>query len=99
MMVRATRQGWAIFAVMFMLMLVGVGIAAPVEQHGSQVLHDDRRRAGGHGRLAAGGNMSDKEIRFGIANSALWAHRTTAASNGSVNSGHDAFTGRRRSSR
>ena len=40
----------------------------------------------------SGGNMQDKEVRFGIANSALWAVATTDASNGSVNSGHDAYT-------
>jgi K+-transporting ATPase ATPase A chain len=44
----------------------------------------------GHGQ--SGGNMSDKEVRFGIANTALWANVTTEASNGSVNGGHDALT-------
>ena len=44
----------------------------------------------GHGQ--SGGNMADKEVRFGIANTALWATATTDASNGSVNGGHDAFT-------
>ena len=43
-----------------------------------------------HGQ--SGGNMSDKEVRFGIANTALWATATTDASNGSVNGGHDALT-------
>ena len=38
-----------------------------------------------------GGNMEGKEVRFGIANSALWATATTAASNGSVNSMHDSY--------
>src|SRR5262249_56610459 len=42
--------------------------------------------------LHAGGNMEGKEVRFGIANSALWATVTTAASNGSVNAMHDSFT-------
>jgi potassium-transporting ATPase potassium-binding subunit len=42
--------------------------------------------------LQSGGNMEGKEIRFGIANSALWATATTAASNGSVNAMHDSFT-------
>ena len=42
--------------------------------------------------LQPGGNMEGKEVRFGIANSALWATATTAASNGSVNSMHDSFT-------
>ena len=42
--------------------------------------------------LSSGGNMEGKEVRFGIANSALWATATTSASNGSVNSMHDSFT-------
>jgi K+-transporting ATPase ATPase A chain len=42
--------------------------------------------------LSSGGNMEGKEVRFGIANSALWATATTAASNGSVNSMHDSYT-------
>jgi K+-transporting ATPase ATPase A chain len=90
-MIRATRQGWAILSVMFLLMIVGVVVAAPAEQHGSPVL----RKAGV--ALAAsgsspGGNMEGKEVRFGIANSALWADATTDASNGSVNAGHDSLT-------
>ena len=44
----------------------------------------------------SGGNMADKEVRFGIANTALWATATTDASNGSVNGGHDALTAARR---
>jgi K+-transporting ATPase ATPase A chain len=44
------------------------------------------------GPLQSGGNMEGKEVRFGIANSALWATATTAASNGSVNAMHDSFT-------
>ncbi|MDC4226595.1 MAG: potassium-transporting ATPase subunit KdpA [Candidatus Manganitrophus sp.] len=44
------------------------------------------------GKLQPGGNMEGKEVRFGIANSALWAAATTAASNGSVNSMHDSYT-------
>ena len=63
----------------------------PAEQHGSQVL-----RASGvnitQGNGQSGGNMADKEVRFGIANTALWATATTDASNGSVDGGHDAFT-------
>src|SRR5205807_3597641 len=42
--------------------------------------------------MQAGGNMEGKEVRFGIANSAIWACATTAASNGSVNSMHDSYT-------
>lgn len=90
-MVLARRHAWMVFASMFALFLVGLAIALPSEQHGSQVL----RASGvnitqGHGQ--SGGNMSDKEIRFGIANSALWATATTDASNGSVNAGPDALT-------
>jgi K+-transporting ATPase ATPase A chain len=90
-MVRATRQGWAILSVMFVLMIAGVVIAAPAEQHGSPVLRQS------HVNIAAsstspGGNMEGKETRFGIANTALWADITTDASNGSVNGAHDSFT-------
>ena len=90
-MVGARRQAWPIFAAMFAMFAIGVAIALPTEQHGSQVL-----RASGvnlsSGSGQSGGNMSDKEVRFGIANTALWATATTDASNGSVNGGHDAFT-------
>ena len=89
-MVRAMRQAWAIFAAMFVLMVAGVGIALPAEQHGSQVLRQSGVSLGQ--TQQSGGNMQDKEVRFGIANSALWAVATTDASNGSVNSGHDAYT-------
>jgi K+-transporting ATPase ATPase A chain len=90
-MVRATRQGWAILAVMYVLMIVGVAVAAPAEQHGSPVLHDSGVSLAASSN-SPGGNMTDKEVRFGIANTALWATVTTDASNGSVNGGHDAFT-------
>ena len=90
-MVLARRHAWMVFAAMFVVFVVGIAIALPAEQHGSQVL----RASGvnitqGHGQ--SGGNMADKEVRFGIANTALWATATTDASNGSVNGGHDALT-------
>jgi K+-transporting ATPase ATPase A chain len=90
-MVFAKRHAWMVFAAMFAIFAIGVAVALPAEQHSSQVL----RASGvnltqGHGQ--SGGNMSDKEVRFGIANTALWATATTDASNGSVNGGHDAFT-------
>ena len=90
-MVLARRHAWMVFAAMFAVFALGVAVALPAEQHGSQVL----RASGvnitqGHGQ--SGGNMSDKEVRFGIANTALWATATTDASNGSVNGGHDALT-------
>ena len=89
-MVKAMRQAFAIFAAMFVLMIGGIGIAVPAEQHGSAVLRSSGVDLGQTGQ--SGGNMQDKEVRFGIANSALWAVATTDTSNGSVNSGHDAYT-------
>jgi K+-transporting ATPase ATPase A chain len=90
-MVLARRHAWMVFAAMFSVFALSVAVSLPAEQHGSQVL-----RASGvnitQGNGQSGGNMSDKEVRFGIANSALWATATTDASNGSVNAGHDALT-------
>ncbi len=90
-LVLARRHGWVLYAVCFSIFAIGVGIAYPSEQHGSQVL-----RASGvnltSGAGQSGGNLTDKEVRFGIANTALWATATTDVSNGSVNGGHDAFT-------
>ena len=90
-MVLARRHALMVYLAMFTIFVVGVATALPSEQHGSQVL-----RASGvnitQGNGQSGGNMSDKEVRFGIANTALWATATTDASNGSVNGGHDAFT-------
>jgi len=90
-MVLARRHAWVVFAAMFTLFVAGLAVAVPAEQHGSTVL----RQSGvnitqGHGQ--SGGNMSDKEVRFGIANTSLWATATTDASNGSVDGGHDALT-------
>ncbi len=90
-MVLARRHAWMVFAAMFAVLALGVSIAYPAEQHGSQVLRSSGVNiTQGHGQ--SGGNMSDKEVRFGIADTALWATVTTDASNGSVNGGHDAFT-------
>jgi K+-transporting ATPase ATPase A chain len=90
-MVLARRHAWMIFAAMFAMFAIGLAVALPSEQHGSQVLRSSGVNiTQGHGQ--SGGNMQDKEVRFGIANTALWATATTDASNGSVNGGHDAFT-------
>ena len=90
-MVLARRHAWVLYATVFAIFAIGVGIAYPAEQHGSQVLRNSGVNiAAGHGQ--SGGNMTDKEVRFGIANTALWATATTDVSNGSVNGGHDAFT-------
>jgi K+-transporting ATPase ATPase A chain len=90
-MVFARRHAIAVLAAMLAMFAIGVGVALPSEQHGSQVLRDSGVDIT-HGGGQSGGNMSDKEVRFGIANTSLWATATTNASNGSVNGGHDAFT-------
>ena len=90
-MVGDTRQGWAILGAMTIVLVVLLALCAGAEQAGNPVLSG----AGADQTVSetqAGGNMEGKETRFGIANSALWATATTAASNGSVNSMHDSFT-------
>ncbi|WP_298955668.1 potassium-transporting ATPase subunit KdpA [uncultured Methylobacterium sp.] len=77
------RQGWAILAAMGVLFLAGVVVAYWAEAAGSPVLN---------GLGLTGGNMEGKEVRFGIAASALFAVITTAASCGAVNAMHDSFT-------
>jgi K+-transporting ATPase ATPase A chain len=90
-MVLARRHAWVVFAAMFAMFVIGLAVAFPSEQHGSQVLRSSGVNiTQGHGQ--SGGNMQDKEVRFGIANTALWTTATTDASNGSVNGGHDALT-------
>jgi K+-transporting ATPase ATPase A chain len=90
-MVAARRHARAVFAAMFAMFVIGLAIVLPAEQHGSSVL-----RTSGVNIVQnsgqSGGNMADKEVRFGIANSALFATATTASSDGAVNSGLDAFT-------
>ena len=90
-MVGNTRQGWAIFAVMGLLYLGGQTVCYWAESQPSAklaALHIDQAPS----NLQAGGNMEGKEVRFGIANSTIWATATTDASNGSVNSMHDSYT-------
>jgi K+-transporting ATPase ATPase A chain len=90
-MVRDTRQGWALLAAMFVIFVPLTVGAIVAEQAGNPLLPalgvDQAASAS-----QSGGNMEGKEVRFGIANSAIWASATTAASNGSVNSMHDSFT-------
>jgi K+-transporting ATPase ATPase A chain len=90
-MVLARRHAWMVFASMFVVFALGVAVNLPAEQHGSRVL----RASGvnitqGHGQ--SGGNLNDKEVRFGLANTATWTVATSDASNGSVNGGFDAQT-------
>ena len=78
-----TRQGWAILAAMMILFLAGTAVTYWAEAAGNPVLHQ---------LGVAGGNMEGKEVRFGIAASALFSVVTTAASCGAVNAMHDSFT-------
>jgi potassium-transporting ATPase potassium-binding subunit len=90
-MVRNQRHGWAVWAAMFVLFLAGVTTAYWAEARGNPI-----HAARGVDVVASagnpGGNMEGKEVRFGIANSALYATVTTDASCGAVNAMHDSFT-------
>jgi K+-transporting ATPase ATPase A chain len=85
------RQGGAILAAMTVVFVALLALCAGAEQAGNP-LFERLGLATQASDLQAGGNMEGKEARFGIANSALWATATTAASNGSVNSMHDSYT-------
>ncbi len=90
-MVGDRRQGWALFAVMSILFLAGAAPAIWAEQRGnpqfSAIGVDQQASA-----AQSGGNMEGKEVRFGIAESAMWATVTTDTSCGAVNSMHDSYT-------
>jgi len=90
-MVRDTRQGWALFAAMAFMFLAAVFVCYPAEQSGNPILARLGVQTSATSKQA-GGNMEGKEVRFGLASSALWATATTDASNGSVNSMHDSYT-------
>ena len=78
-----TRQGWAILTAMLILFTVGAGVTYWAEAAGNPHFH---------ALGVPGGNMEGKEVRFGIAASALFSVVTTAASCGAVNAMHDSFT-------
>jgi potassium-transporting ATPase potassium-binding subunit len=89
-MTGSPRHGWAVWAAMAILFLVGVSVTYWAEAQGNPLLAagvDQHVSA-----LQAGGNMEGKEVRFGIANTALWATVTTDASCGAINGWHDSFT-------
>ena len=89
-MVGDTRQGWALWAVMGLLLVVGLAVALPTEQAGNPqiaALGVDQSMTA----TQAGGNFEGKETRFGIASSVLFAVVTTAASCGAVNAMHDSL--------
>jgi K+-transporting ATPase ATPase A chain len=84
-MARDQKQGWALFAAMALMFFMGLTPAYYFESTGNPVMHS----------LAVdqtAGNMEGKEVRFGVANSALWATVTTDTSCGAVNSMHDSYT-------
>jgi K+-transporting ATPase ATPase A chain len=85
-MVKSQRHGWAVWCAMALLFLVGITAAYAAETRGNPLV----QTAANH--LEPSGNMEGKEVRFGVANSALWAVVTTDTSCGAVNSMHDSFT-------
>ncbi len=87
-MTGSPRHGWAVLAAMVLLWFLGVFTCYWAESQPNPLLHGVDQRAS---LLQPGGNMEGKEVRFGIANSALFATVTTDASCGAVNSMHDSF--------
>lgn len=83
-LVGSRRHGWALLVTMFILIAPFVALAEWQEHEPNIALVDQP--------VEHGGNMEGKEVRFGVASSALWATTTTAASNGSVNSMHDSYS-------
>jgi K+-transporting ATPase ATPase A chain len=88
-MTGARRHGWAVWAAMAFLFLCAATTAYWAEARGNPLLAGTDQRVSA---LESGGNMEGKEVRFGIANSALFATVTTDASCGAVNGQHDSFT-------
>src|SRR5246500_4948528 len=89
MMTGSRRRGWAVWAAMAFLFLCGVTTAYWSESHGNPLLKGVDQRTS---ITQAGGNMEGKEVRFGLADSALFATATTDTSCGAVSSMHDSFT-------
>ncbi len=88
-MTGSTRHGWAVWSAMAILFAAGVTTAYWAESQGNPLLKGVDQRSS---ITQTGGNMEGKEVRFGIANSALFATITTDASCGAVNAMHDSFT-------
>ncbi len=88
-MTGSQRHGWAVWAAMAILFFAGVTVAYWAEARGNPLLAGTDQRVSA---LQPGGNMEGKEVRFGIANTALWATVTTDASCGAINGWHDSFT-------
>lgn len=88
-MTGSQRHGWAVWAAMAFLFLAGVTVAYWAEAEGNPLMVSGSSNSSA---IQSRGNMEGKEVRFGIANSALFATVTTDASCGAVNSAHDSFT-------
>jgi K+-transporting ATPase ATPase A chain len=88
-MTGSQRHGWAVWGAMAVLFLGGVTSAYWAEAQGNPLLHGVDQHVSA---MQPGGNMEGKEVRYGIANSALWATVTTDTSCGAVNSMHDSYT-------
>jgi potassium-transporting ATPase potassium-binding subunit len=88
-MTGSQRHGWAVFAAMAILFFAGITVAYWAEARGNPLLAGTNQSVTA---LQPGGNMEGKEVRFGIANTALWATVTTDASCGAINGWHDSFT-------
>jgi len=88
-MTGSQRHGWAVWAAMAFLFLCGVTTAYWAEARGNPLLRGADQRVSA---LQPGGNMEGKEVRFGIADSALFATVTTDASCGAINGWHDSYT-------
>jgi potassium-transporting ATPase potassium-binding subunit len=88
-MTGSQRHGWAVFAAMAVLFFAGIVVSYWAEARGNPLLSGADQQASA---MQPGGNMEGKEVRFGLANTALWATITTDASCGAVNGMHDSFT-------
>ena len=88
-MTGSQKHGWAVFAAMAILFFAGVITAYWAESRGNPLLAGIDQHSSA---LQPGGNMEGKEVRFGIANSALFATVTTDASCGAINGVHDSYT-------
>jgi potassium-transporting ATPase potassium-binding subunit len=89
-MVKDTRQGWAVLAAMFVILLPLLYLCVSQEQGGNPAfasMHIDQAASA----LQSGGNMEGKEVRFGISGTGLYTTATTAVSCGAVNGMHDSF--------
>jgi K+-transporting ATPase ATPase A chain len=91
-MVKDTRQGWILLSTMFIFFLSGLAICYNAEASGNPNFAAFNIDSSTHNLGDSGGNMEGKEVRFGLANSALFAAVTTDASCGGVNCSHDSLT-------